>query len=162
MHLILLLFHLIQSFDLATMKREEMDFTSCIELQQRSDVSGASLDPISGVTWCYGIVLWFDTPFSSRFCKESAYTLSTSPYSPTTHWYQTIFTFNEPIALASSDAGAAGAAPLGTESCPARKIGARISIGRAVVHRSIDISLEIAAVGFDGKRRSLPPQIFNL
>ncbi|CAA6654430.1 unnamed protein product [Spirodela intermedia] len=121
-----------------------------------------SLDPTSGVTWCYGIVLWFDTPFSSRFCKESPYTLSTSPYSPKTHWYQTIFTFSEPIALASSDAGDDSAAPIGTERCPALKVGARISIGRAVVHRSIDISLEIAALGVNGRRRSLPVQIFNL
>ncbi|CAA7389010.1 unnamed protein product [Spirodela intermedia] len=152
----------LKSFDLATMKREEMDFTSSIELQQRADISGDSLDPTSGVTWCYGIVLWFDTPFSSRFCKESPYTLSTSPYSPKTHWYQTIFTFSEPIALASSDAGDDSAAPIGTERCPALKVGARISIGRAVVHRSIDISLEIAALGVNGRRRSLPVQIFNL
>ena len=147
---------MIQTFDLATMTREEMDFTSSIELLQKNGIAA------SGVTWCYGIVLWFDTFFSSRFCKEKQYTLSTSPYSPKTHWYQTIFTFNEAIALGSSDLIADDSQPVGTERCPAFKIGSRISIVRSTVHRSIDISLEITALGFDGKRRILPAQVFNL
>uniref|UniRef100_A0A1D1XSI2 C2H2-type domain-containing protein n=1 Tax=Anthurium amnicola TaxID=1678845 RepID=A0A1D1XSI2_9ARAE len=153
---------LVKSFDLATMKQHDMDFTSSFELEQRNDISGHSLDALSGVTWCYGIVLWFEAAFTGRFCKEMPYILSTSPYSPKTHWYQTIFTFNEPIAMATSKFGADDAAAVGTEKCPAVQIRSRISIARAAVHRSIDISLEITAHSLDGRKCSWPVQIFNL
>ncbi|XP_078438497.1 protein arginine methyltransferase 3 [Wolffia australiana] len=151
----------LKSFDLATMKREEMDFTSEIELRPKNNLLKTLVDPKYGGSWCYGVVLWFDTPFSSRFCKEKEYTLSTSPYSPRTHWFQTIFTFTEPIALAY-DAAVDSSAPVGTERSPASKIVSRMSIARAMTHRSIDISLEVTAVSSDGQRRTLPVQIFNL
>ncbi|MCL7021954.1 hypothetical protein MKW94_011669 [Papaver nudicaule] len=147
-------------FDLVTMKPEEMDFTSSFELEPKSDLSMTDLNTKS--TWCYGVILWFETDFSSRFCKEMPTVLSTSPYTPSTHWSQTIFTFREPIALALAKPEADGLAIIGTESYPAVKIQPRISIVRAAEHRSIDISLETTAVGVGGRKRSYPVQIFNL
>ena len=44
----------------------------------------------SGPQECHAFVLWFDTHFSTRFCKEHAVKLSTSPYTPQTHWCQTV------------------------------------------------------------------------
>ena len=53
-------------------------------------------------------------------------------------------------------------AAIGTEACPATKIQLRVSIARAVEHRSIDISLETAGIGSDGRKCKWPVQIFNL
>ncbi|KAI3990041.1 hypothetical protein MKX01_013527 [Papaver californicum] len=150
----------LQAFDLATMKPEEMDFTSSFELEPKSDLSVTDINTKS--IWCYGVILWFETAFSSRLCKEMPTVLSTSPYTPSTHWSQTIFTFREPIALALAKPEADGMAIIGTESYPAVKIQPRISIVCAAEHRSIDISLETSAVGVDGRKRSYPVQIFNL
>ncbi|MBA0746317.1 hypothetical protein Gogos_008850, partial [Gossypium gossypioides] len=146
----------LQSFDLATMKPDEVDFTATAELEAKND----TLD--HKATACYGVVLWFETGFTSRFCKEMPTVLSTSPYTPKTHWLQTILTFREPISVASSKFTAEGSAAVGTDACPASKIFLRISIARATQHRCIDISLETAGVGSDGQKRSWPVQMFNL
>ena len=34
-------------------------------------------------------MLWFDTEFSDRFCKEKPVLLTTSPHEGQTHWAQT-------------------------------------------------------------------------
>ncbi|GMI83307.1 protein arginine methyltransferase 3, ARABIDOPSIS THALIANA PROTEIN ARGININE METHYLTRANSFERASE 3 [Hibiscus trionum] len=146
----------LQSFDLATMKPEEVDFTATAELEAKFD----NLD--HKATSCYGVVLWFDTGFTNRFCKEMPTVLSTSPYTPKTHWSQTILTFWEPISVASREFAAEESADVGTGACPASKILLRISIARATQHRCIDISLETAGVCTDGRKRSWPAQIFNL
>ncbi|GFS38944.1 protein arginine methyltransferase 3 [Actinidia rufa] len=156
----------LQSFDLLKMIPDEMDFSSRIELEPQLDnPTNCTRDSFSKTTWCYGVVLWFETGFTSRFCKEMPIVLSTSPYAPKTHWSQTILTFKEPIAIASALAKLDfdRLAAVGTESCPAVKIHSRISIARAASqHRCIDISLEIAVIGPDGLKRSWPAQIFNL
>ncbi|KAH1064449.1 hypothetical protein J1N35_029436 [Gossypium stocksii] len=146
----------LQSFDLATMKPDEVDFTGTAELEAKNDTSDHE------ATACYGVVLWFETGFTSRFCKEMPIVLSTSPYTPKTHWSQTILTFREPISVASSKFTAEGSAAVGTDACPASKILLRISIARATQHRCIDISLETAGVGSNGRKRSWPVQMFNL
>lgn len=145
-----------QSFDLATMKESEMDFTASFEL--RLSESGTV---VPGVTWCHGIVLWFDTGFTDRFCKDKPVVLSTSPFSTPTHWSQTIFTFEEPIAMVK-ESSLGSSASVGTDECPATMLRARISIVRASEHRSIDISVETTAISSDGRKRSWPVQIFNL
>ncbi|KAJ4978935.1 hypothetical protein NE237_009715 [Protea cynaroides] len=153
----------IQTFDLATMRPEEMEFTVSFELGIK--LNGSVNNPTdlkSKTTWCYGVVLWFETGFTSRFCKEMPIVLSTSPYSPKTHWSQTIFTFREPIAMASGKHDTDGMAAVGTEACPVVRIQSRISIARAVQHRSIDISLETMGISSDGRKHSWPAQIFNL
>lgn len=147
----------LQAFDLATMKPEEMEFTTTFKLQLKSNLSAKS-----GSTWCYGMVLWFDTGFTRRFCEENPIVLSTSPYTQKTHWSQTLFTFHKPIALTSSSCLYDNSSDIGTEACPAVSISTRISIARAPVHRSIDISLEVTGVTSDGRRHSFPAQIFNL
>lgn len=37
----------------------------------------------------HALVLWFDTEFSDRFCKEKPVLLTTSPHEGQTHWAQT-------------------------------------------------------------------------
>ncbi|XP_065861554.1 probable protein arginine N-methyltransferase 3 [Euphorbia lathyris] len=143
---------LLQSFDLATMKPTEVDFTRSIELEPK----------LGETKWCYGAVLWFDTGFSSRFCKENPAVLSTSPYTHKTHWSQTILTFRKPIAIAAAKHTDHRLEAVGTEACPAARIHLRISIVRGVEHRSIDISMETVGIGPDGRKCSQPVQIFNI
>ncbi|KNA14359.1 hypothetical protein SOVF_107540 [Spinacia oleracea] len=152
----------LKNFNLATMKIEDMDFTSSIVLQPKSTSVAESGDKKHGLTWCHGVVLWFDNGFTSRFCKEMSANLSTSPYTPKTHWAQTIFTFREPILLSSGRLDVKSSAVVGTDSCPASKIEVRISIARAPQHRAIDISMETSAVSHDCRRQAWPVQIFNL
>lgn len=153
----------LQSFDLAKMTPDEMDFTSMFELKPKlHNAEDTSADSICK-TICYGVVLWFDTCFTERFCKERPIVLSTSPYTPPTHWAQTILTFAEPIVMSSEKPDDAGtSASVGSDAFPAVKIVSRISIARAPEHRCIDISLEIKGVGSDGQKRSWPVQMFNL
>nr|POF08844.1 putative protein arginine n-methyltransferase 3 [Quercus suber] len=142
----------LQTFDLATMNHDDVDFTASAELEPYS--AGMSNDLECQTRLCYGVVLWF--------CKEMPVVLSTSPYTPKTHWSQTILTFREPIAMASGKPSGDRLAAIGTEACPAMKIQLRVSIARAVEHRSIDISLETVGIGSDGRKCKWPVQIFNL
>ena len=145
------------------MRPDEVDFTASVELEPNlCSAESNSSDLESRTTWCYGAVLWFDTGFTSRFCKETQAILSTSPYTPKTHWSQTILTFREPIAIASGKSNLDRSAAIGSDGCPAVRINLRISIVRASQHRSIDISLETTGVGADGRKRSWPVQLFNL
>ncbi|XP_028782201.1 probable protein arginine N-methyltransferase 3 [Neltuma alba] len=154
---------ILQTFDLATMKPNEVDFTATATLEPMSNASNTKhLDSKTGCCSCYGVVLWFETGFTSRFCREAPAVLSTSPYTPKTHWSQTILTFREPIAMRSEKATGGKVAAIGTEVYPAAKIDLRISIVRSTEHRSIDISLEAVGVGPDGRRRSWPAQLFSL
>lgn len=147
----------LHSFDLASMKESDMDFTSSLEL----GLSGSDA-AVPGVTWCYGIVLWFDTGFTDRFCKDKPVVLSTSPFSTPTHWSQTIFTFEEPIAMTHDESVDDSSASVGTAECPAVTVRSRISIVRASEHRSIDISIETTGISSNGRKHSWPAQIFNL
>ncbi|XP_072976570.1 probable protein arginine N-methyltransferase 3 [Typha angustifolia] len=149
-------------FDLVLMKQDEMDFTSTFDLKLKSEHMVDSAYAPSGVTWCYGIVLWFETGFTSRFCKETPALLSTSPYSPKTHWSQTIFTFKEPIAMTAAKSITNSSAAIGSKECPATTIRSRISIARSSEHRSIDVSMETTGISSTGRKHSWPVQIFNL
>lgn len=142
------------------MKRDDMDFTSKFQLKLRTESTddGAAIRTCS----CYGIVLWFETGFTRRFCKEMPTNLSTSPFSPKTHWSQTILTFREPIVMTSSNVTIGTTATVGTEECPAIAINFRLSIVRSSAHRSIDVSLEPQGISLDGRKRSWPVQIFSL
>ncbi|KAJ4893445.1 putative protein arginine N-methyltransferase 3 [Raphanus sativus] len=151
---------LLQTFDLATMKPDEVDFTATATLEPTGSETEARL--------CHGVVLWFDTGFTDRFCKENPTVLSTSPYTPPTHWAQTVLTFQEPISVApasvpllSGDDDRRGGA-IGTKECPASSIHLRVSVARASEHRSIDVSLEATGVSSKGQKRRWPVQIFNL
>ncbi|XP_068657978.1 probable protein arginine N-methyltransferase 3 [Aristolochia californica] len=60
----------VQTFDLETWESSNVDFTSSFELEPKIDGSGE----------CCGILLWFETAFTSRFYNEMPVVLSTSPY----------------------------------------------------------------------------------
>ncbi|KAF4388974.1 hypothetical protein F8388_026703 [Cannabis sativa] len=153
----------LKTFDLVTMKPDEVDFTASVELEPNlCSAETDSVDFGSKTTWCYGALLWFETGFTSRFCKEMPANLSTSPYTPKTHWSQTILTFREPIVISSGKSNLDKSAEIGSDGCPAVKISLRISIARASQHRSIDISMETVGVGPDGRKRSWPVQLFNM
>ena len=84
-----------------------------------------------------GIVLWFDTEFSSRFCRENPVILSTSPKEPKTHWVQTALHFPEPLVLDNTSASG---------------IKGRISMAKSTEHvRGYDISLESYPIDPSGK-----------
>ncbi|XP_010464990.1 PREDICTED: probable protein arginine N-methyltransferase 3 [Camelina sativa] len=147
---------LLQTFDLATMKPDEVDFTAT-----------ATLEPIESeakTRLCHGVVLWFDTGFTNRFCKENPTVLSTSPYTPPTHWAQTVLTFQEPITMAPASllTGDDRRGDIGTEELPASSIHLRVSVARSYEHRSIDVSLEATGLSSKGQKRRWPIQIFNL
>ncbi|TKY49735.1 arginine N-methyltransferase 3 [Spatholobus suberectus] len=156
---------ILQSFDLATMKPNEVDFTATATLELKPSASGNNVTHLNSKTccWCYGVVLWFETGFTSRFCQETPAVLSTSPYTPKTHWSQTILTFREPIAMGfGKENGGNKPEAIGTDVYPAVKIDLRVSIVRSTEHRNIDISLEAAGVGPDDQKRSWPAQLFSL
>lgn len=145
------------------MKPDEVDFTASVELEPNSshaDANSSDFEPKT--TWCYGALLWFETGFTSRFCKERPASLSTSPFNTKTHWSQTILTFREPIAIATGKSSTDKSLAIGSDSCPAAQISLRISIARASLHRNIDISMETTGVGPDGRKRSWPVQFFKL
>ena len=146
------------------MKPSEVDFTATATLEPKSSISENKETHLDSKTccWCYGVVLWFETGFTSRFCLEMPAVLSTSPYTPKTHWSQTILTFQEPIAIGFGKENDGKLAAIGTDVHPAAKIDLRISIVRSTEHRSIDISLEAAGVSPDGRRCSWPAQLFSL
>ncbi|XP_073038806.1 probable protein arginine N-methyltransferase 3 [Primulina eburnea] len=154
----------LQTFDLVTMQTKDMDFTAEVELDTKLVAPAPSINTECSkleITWCYGVVLWFETGFTKRFCREKPTVLSTSPCDPSTHWSQTILTFREPIAMGSSMCSDKLSA-VGTNECPAARIRSRISVVRATQHRAIDISMELTGIGHNGRRRSWPAQMFNL
>lgn len=167
---------LLQAFDLVTMVEQDVDFTALFELkpcasclqesgEKTLDCNGRVTQKNGEYVWCYGLVLWFDTRFTGRFCQENPVLLSTSPHSPKTHWSQTLLTFREPVCLSVVQKLAqvmAKAESVGTASLPASFLKGRISIARSSRHRSIDISLEMVAVGETGVVRQWPVQMFDM
>ncbi|CAI5496220.1 unnamed protein product [Closterium sp. Naga37s-1] len=175
-----------QHFDLCTVAVPDLDFTSefCITptLPTSSAAGPAPADSPAAATpaspasaspaLCYGLALWFDTAFSARFCSAKPVLLSTSPFCTPTHWAQTLLTFREPIALAPAAQSTAavligetpplGTGAVGSEGRPAVEVRGRVSVVRASKHRSIDISVEVVAVGADGGKKAWPAQMFTI
>ena len=162
------------------MTHNDVDFTSSFELHPNANTTSQestegkecnrnTVNKCNGKTndclWCYGLVIWFDTHFTDRFCKENPVILSTSPYTPKTHWSQTLLTFREPICLSSMkkyEEYIPQGGNVGTANSPATCIKGRISIARSSRHRSIDISLETSAIGVKGVSHQWPVQIFDM
>ncbi|KAI5082237.1 hypothetical protein GOP47_0001980 [Adiantum capillus-veneris] len=153
---------LLQTFDLVTMADSDVDFTASFELSLLASlVMEAGQDSVV----CYGLVVWFDTQFSSRFCQENPVVLSTSPHTPKTHWSQTLLTLQEPVCLAISTTPvqhSMTSGKVGTAASPAIALKGRISIARSSRHRSIDISLEMVAVAQSGSTHEWPVQMFDM
>ena len=91
----------------------------------------------------HAVVLWFDTEFSPRFCKEESVVLTTSPHAAQTHWYQTVLHLRHPVVGHQTISSAGGQRP----AQPVLQ--GRISCARSSQHRCLDISLE--CVGLDDK-----------
>ena len=186
----------VQRLDLATMTVKDTEFTSseCV-LTARGDgvrgdeedasaragggrgadgFSGDSDPNPNGPVSCHGVVLWFDTEFSARFCVDAPTTLSTSPYEEKTHWAQAMLHFPEPIflhpdgCLATTGGGGGGGSEsesesdLGGEARPAHGVKVRVGMAKCDAarndHRALDVSLEWVPVDADGneggKRRA--------
>ncbi len=121
-----------------TMKMEDVDSTSefHLELPWEKDRSGVGenniMTPESANIVCwYGLVVWFYTGITDRFCRERPVLFSTSPHNPKTHWSQTLLTFREPIALTHSlmdFSKKADIEKIGSKSLPAVALNGRLSI----------------------------------
>lgn len=101
---------------------------------------------------CHALVLWFDTEFSARFCREQPLVLSTSPQAQPTHWAQTVLALRHPVTLSATAVQEKG----GGEGSAASLRG-RVSFGRSDKHRCLDISLECQAFSAQGAPVG-PPQ----
>ncbi|KAB1209701.1 putative protein arginine N-methyltransferase 3 [Morella rubra] len=64
--------------------------------------------------------------------------------------------------MASGKMSGNSSAAVGTDAYPATGTHLRIGIACATEHRSIDISLETAGIGPDGRKRKWPVELFNL
>ena len=131
------------SLDLATMLPEDQDFSANFELR----ASG-------GIRTCAALVIWFDTLFSERFCKEAPQELATGPYGPPTHWAQTVLVLPRPVLMApaSEQTSEAAVAVKGRLSMARRE-------GR---HRTLDISVEYWAVMGDGGVSETQVQLYSM
>eukprot|EP00899_Mesostigma_viride_P015297 jgi/Mesvir1/23769/Mv06222-RA.1 len=156
----------IKAFDLCSMSAADVGFSHEFRLTAQTPPS-ASAEPstLSGTTKhcsmpaeslaCYGVVIWFDSHFSERFCPTVPMVLSTSPHAPPTHWAQTLLTFKEPVVLAPARNDNTSDAVVAIEG--------RISIARSSVnYRSIDVSLEHCTVRQDGSRGKATTSLYDM
>jgi type I protein arginine methyltransferase len=123
----------IKAFDLATMTVEDIDFHSNFALT--FDKAGE----------CHALVLWFDTPFSERFCKEQPCVLSTSPAAPQTHWVQVVFVLEKLLVVE-----------------PGQQLRCRCSFARSQRHRSIGIAFEVQHVDAGGTEVAAQAQLYTM
>eukprot|EP00826_Nyctotherus_ovalis_P038932 TRINITY_DN3694_c0_g1_i10.p1 TRINITY_DN3694_c0_g1~~TRINITY_DN3694_c0_g1_i10.p1 ORF type:complete len:336 (-),score=95.08 TRINITY_DN3694_c0_g1_i10:136-1143(-) len=90
---------IIESYDpqtnLAADVRYKVDFLTCKLIDLQHINFDFSFD-ISRVGIIHGVGVWFNACFSG---SETTLVLSTSPFSPPTHWYQTRFLLLQPIAV---------------------------------------------------------------
>ena len=122
---------LVKEFDLTTMQAADADFHASCDLTVRT--AGA----------CHALVLWFDTPFSERFCTQAPGNLSTSPQGTPTHWVQTVFSLRQVWQLHVG-----------------QRLACRCSFARSGQHRSIDISFEVQHVDHDGQVLGQQAQVY--
>lgn len=102
----------ILDINLKTVKVEELNFVSCFSLKMYRD------DLITGM------VVWFDCFFTDCHMQEK---LSTSPWSKTTHWKQTLFYLDDSVSLRKN-----------------QKVSGHIAIRKNTVNpRELDIKLYI-------------------
>ena len=111
--------------DLASCSIADTEFTAEFSLEAKDGRTGEET---------HGIVLWFDTEFSKRFCADHPVMLSTNPDNLRTHWVQTMLHFHEAVAL--------------DHGC---EITGRISMVKSAKRpRAYDISLEYRVKSSDG------------
>ena len=137
--------------DLATCSIADTEFTTEFTLEATEARRGEET---------HGIVLWFDTEFSKRFCVDRPVMLSTSPDALKTHWVQTMLHFHEPIVLGDSIEDAS--ARVGSAANQGLKIAGRISMVKSKRPRAYDISLEYRAVSANGESGPLRVALYAL
>ena len=125
--------------DLASCSIADTEFTAEFSVCAKSERKGHET---------HGIVLWFDTEFSKRFCKENPVMLSTSPYALKTHWVQTMLHFPDPIVLGDEITDLK--ARIGSSAHQGAEIVGRISMVKSKRPRAYDISLEYRAKSSNG------------
>jgi len=84
---------LVQTFDLLTVKDEELDFESSFTLVAKE----------AGTL--HAFCIWFDTGFEDPVCQHHAVTLSTSPRDEPTHWKQAVLWIHPDNMLSFFEAG---------------------------------------------------------
>lgn len=137
--------------DLATCSIADTEFTAEFALEAVAARRGEETN---------GIVLWFDTEFSKRFCVDRPVMLSTNPDALKTHWVQTMLHFHEPIVLGDSVEDAS--ARVGSAANQGSKIVGRISMVKSKRPRAYDISLEYRAVSANGESGPLRVALYAL
>ena len=137
--------------DLATCSIADTEFTAEFALEAVAARRGEETN---------GIVLWFDTEFSKRFCVDRPVMLSTNPDALKTHWVQTMLHFHEPIVLGDSVEDAS--ARVGSAANQGSKIVGRISMVKSKRLRAYDISLEYRAVSANGESGPLRVALYAL
>ena len=137
--------------DLATCSIADTEFTAEFALEAVAARRGEETN---------GIVLWFDTEFSKRFCVDRPVMLSTNPDALKTHWVQTMLHFHEPIVLGDSVEDAS--ARVGSAANQGSKIAGRISMVKSKRLRAYDISLEYRAVSANGESGPLRVALYAL
>ena len=134
------------SLDLATMGRDEQDFSSAeFVLTPSTGPSTSSSTSSSSPSSATCFVLWFDTEFSARFCPETPTVLPTGPNETATHWAQCVLPLKEEISLAGCE-GVKG----------------RISMSRQHVHRTLDIAVEYSCVTGGGSEGPTVTQLYSI
>jgi protein arginine N-methyltransferase 3 len=131
----------VRELDLATMSHDDQDFTAEFECGLSGVVgldgaeATATTTPTTATTKITCLVLWFDTLFTERFCRDCPVVLSTAPTSAPTHWAQAVLPLSRPVEL--------GAPSSSSSSSSSSSLRGRLSMARRRGrHRALDISVE--------------------
>jgi len=126
----------VRDLDLCTATRADLSFNSPFALRTRGDCAGREV---------HSLVLWFETPFSERFCKDRPTTLPTGPDTTATHWVQTVFLLRQPVTLAEGEA-----------------LEGVISYADAKEHRALDIGITCHVSDGQGGQRCAQSNVYNM
>eukprot|EP01064_Diplonema_japonicum_P037949 TRINITY_DN904_c9_g1_i1.p1 TRINITY_DN904_c9_g1~~TRINITY_DN904_c9_g1_i1.p1 ORF type:complete len:523 (+),score=111.43 TRINITY_DN904_c9_g1_i1:23-1570(+) len=133
---------LIKTMDLSVMTVEDTEYTSDFIVK-----------PLGSESEVASVVVWFDTLFSERYCREMPCNLTTSPYAKPTHWHHTLFHLPSPVHLSLTEEGSS---PVGmglTPENPASKLYCTISISKhAEHHRDLSVSLSVTPMNEKGEK----------
>jgi protein arginine N-methyltransferase 3 len=155
---------LVRELDLATMSHDDQDFTAEFECccagqtttaaappptPDKAAAAPPAAAPTTTTTTISCLVLWFDTLFTERFCRDHPVVLSTSPLAEPTHWAQAVLPLSMPVVVGGE----------GGESSN-NKLRGRLSMARRRGrHRALDISLEYWP---DGPKRASVVQMYSM
>ncbi|CAG9465853.1 unnamed protein product [Pedinophyceae sp. YPF-701] len=110
----------VHEIDLCRAQNKDANFTATFRLPADSGAKGSQ--------YVESIVLWFETAFSERFCKQKQVVLDTSPHEPPTHWAQTVLLLRERIEL-PPDGALAGTLSVAEDPGEARSLQIALQCG---------------------------------